>query len=764
VSGTWTWHLVGEQAIGDPILPRPLRILLVPDLSPRIDLLFPSPDTLLGPDGVMPIVVDAEDDIGLRSVLLRSWRSGLGEDRSERREALAPNPDGARRAAFRHLLDRGDQDLLPGDTVFYQFEAFDGHPTRGPAISDVFLLRIPTFTEIQNDRAERTDALAEAAQNLEEAVDALAEAAADAARRIDAEEGGEQSAFETTEEARAVLEEAEQAADDLTGLEEKLAALREDLAESALSDEALAGELEKLAERYRELLDAGLRQRIDELAAALQDLDPEAVRQVLEQLSNDSDRLREQLEQTLGMLEQAAIDQAMKSAQANVEDLARRQRELAESEAVEPQDWVDEQERMAAEAEKLAQALEDLERRLQDTGNDAAADSAGAAGERTTEASGSMQEAARQMAEAEAGDPQGRAERRSRDAAAEAAEAMEQASEALGSAQQNTAQQNREAATRTLGRARSEALSLAEEEGRLAEATRGQDSVDPEGWRARQAAVRQGLENMLGQLAEAGNEAAMLDRGTGVAAGEAADRMDRLLERLAQDGARRLPSRAEAEEIQASLNQLAAQLLASEQAARSGEQQSQGEQAGEQMASLAQEQQGVTQETSSLLMPGPKPSGEERMREVARQQQEIADRLNEVDDPDGELLGRPEEMAAEAAELARRLAEDGPTQETLERQRRLFRRMLDAGRSLEDEDLDENRRESETGTAGPREIPDIDPSLLRGRRFPLPSEDVLRGLPVFYRQLIFEYFDRLNRPVPTEGRRGGGGGGGGGGG
>ena len=39
----------------------------------------------------------------------------------------------------------------------------------------------------------------------------------------------------------------------------------------------------------------------------------------------------------------------------------------------------------------------------------------------------------------------------------------------------------------------------------------------------------------------------------------------------------------------------------------------------------------------------------------------------------------------------------------------------------------------------------LDPDLLRGRRFPLPSEAALRELPVFYRALIFDYFDRLNR-------------------
>jgi hypothetical protein len=146
-------------------------------------------------------------------------------------------------------------------------------------------------------------------------------------------------------------------------------------------------------------------------------------------------------------------------------------------------------------------------------------------------------------------------------------------------------------------------------------------------------------------------------------------------------------------------------------------------------------------------MPGPKPSGEERTEEVSAQQQEIADQLRDLEDPDGDLLGRPEEFAREAEELARQLADGGPTQETLERQRRLFQRMLDAGRSLEDEDLDPNRRESTAASAVTAEAPEIDIDALRGRRYPLPPEDLLRNLPLFYRPLVFDYFDRLNRPA-----------------
>ncbi|MXX77896.1 MAG: hypothetical protein F4Z33_02680 [Gemmatimonadales bacterium] len=239
-TGAWAWELRAESSLGAPILPDPIRVLVVPDLQPRIHLLYPAPDTTLGYERVMPVIVDMEDDIGLRRAFVRSWRSGLGSENAERREALSPEPAGAERAVFRHLLDRSAESFLPGDTLFYRFEAFDGNPARGPALSDVFLLRVPTFADIRNQRAEQTEALSEDAQALEERLEALAEAAADAARQTDAEgDDSEDVRFEATEEARSVLDEGQRAEEELAGIEEQIEALQDELEASPLSDPAL---------------------------------------------------------------------------------------------------------------------------------------------------------------------------------------------------------------------------------------------------------------------------------------------------------------------------------------------------------------------------------------------------------------------------------------------------------------------------------------------------------------------------------------------
>jgi hypothetical protein len=132
---------------------------------------------------------------------------------------------------------------------------------------------------------------------------------------------------------------------------------------------------------------------------------------------------------------------------------------------------------------------------------------------------------------------------------------------------------------------------------------------------------------------------------------------------------------------------------------------------------------------------------------MAREQAAIAERLRQMaEQPAGtEPLGRPEQMAAEAEEIARQLAAGNLDRETVARQERLFRRLLDAGRSLEKNDEDPRKRESESATDGERrDVDDLDPALLTGPRFPHPNQQTLSSYPPGYRALIFDYFDRLN--------------------
>lgn len=86
----------------------------------------------------------------------------------------------------------------------------------------------------------------------------------------------------------------------------------------------------------------------------------------------------------------------------------------------------------------------------------------------------------------------------------------------------------------------------------------------------------------------------------------------------------------------------------------------------------------------------------DQARELSRSQREVARQLAEVGDAD--QSGRAAELAREARQLAQALEQGAVDPAVLERQQRLFRRMLDAGKTLQNDKQDESaKRESKPG-------------------------------------------------------------------
>jgi hypothetical protein len=165
----------------------------------------------------------------------------------------------------------------------------------------------------------------------------------------------------------------------------------------------------------------------------------------------------------------------------------------------------------------------------------------------------------------------------------------------------------------------------------------------------------------------------------------------------------------------------------------------------EQMQQLANQQGGLNSMSQGLLQNFASMSEEQKAREaaaIARQQRELARRMEELAD----ATGRNELLASEARRIAASLDAGMIDQATLQRQQQLFRRMLDAGRTLEQGETDSTgRRESKAATGNLRHTPTQNsvngaPAL----RFKEPGWDELRGLTADERRAVLEYFKRIN--------------------
>jgi hypothetical protein len=139
----------------------------------------------------------------------------------------------------------------------------------------------------------------------------------------------------------------------------------------------------------------------------------------------------------------------------------------------------------------------------------------------------------------------------------------------------------------------------------------------------------------------------------------------------------------------------------------------------------------------------------EQLQEISREQQSIADELETLDEgqqAEEETLGDLDALASEAQLLAEQLAQGRLTPDMMRRQERLFHRLLDAGRSLENEEDISDERESETpGVFERGDVLPLGPGALGVLRYRLPDAEGLQRLPPAVRQLVIQYFEGLNR-------------------
>jgi hypothetical protein len=131
-------------------------------------------------------------------------------------------------------------------------------------------------------------------------------------------------------------------------------------------------------------------------------------------------------------------------------------------------------------------------------------------------------------------------------------------------------------------------------------------------------------------------------------------------------------------------------------------------------------------------------------RALANQQRQIANKLDELSD--AAAGDKAAKMAQEARQLADALEGSRIDASTLARQQQLFKKMLDAGRSLEKDDREESEKREAKAAVDPKQFtPQAAPGKAKdATRFREPTWDELRGLTAEERRIILEYFKKLN--------------------
>jgi hypothetical protein len=749
-SGTsrYEWFALGATSpIAD--VPLPIEIDVIPDSAPRVELVSPPTDTIVATVSSIPLQVTAADDHGIAAVEIQYEKRELDTRKSEKGVALRVAAGQGPVWSGAPSVDLDARKLGPGDVLTLQVHAIDNSPWANRGISRALVIRVPTMEERRQLARSAADSAAFEARSAAAAQKSLEQRTDNASRERGARnqesagargsEGARQReqqqkdmSYEAAEKARALAQEQRDMAERVDKLRDAAKSLEEQLKQANALDSSLQRQLRDAQDLLRDALTPQMLEQMQKLENAAKDLSGEQARDAMRDLAEMQKRLREQLEKSAEMLKRAALEGAMETLKDEAQEIADQQKSMADSSGKMQGDARKAQsDRLADRSDRLGKDVEKLQDRLKKEQADAAA-------QKAQSAERNAQQSEQQM--------------RSQDAQG-AAEKMQQAAQDLAEAREQQVGEWKKELTEALDRSIQELLQMSREEAQMEEKARqaGRDQQKNEQLRGQQSSVQQGVEQTADKLQKEGQKSSLLSGRSQRAMNEARQKVQQATQQMSepragQQSANQLGDAAEA------LNKAAASLARDREKANSSNSATGFSEMLQQMQEMANKQGSINAQAQGLLpMPGQgqmSPESQATARALARQQRGIANQLDELGDAaGGERAG---ELAKEARALAEALEQTRVDAQTQARQQQLFRRLLDAGRSLEKEEREDNdKREAKAATGDQRFDPGTEAA--RGRnaqKYREPAWSDLRGLTADERRAILEYFKRINADKP----------------
>jgi hypothetical protein len=757
--GTYWIELQTAEGLihADPIR---YQLNLLPDEAPTITLLRPEATYTLDDALQAPLLVRVHDDFGFTGLRLY-WRLAQSNfkpttpDFTYRTLPLTTPRPLDQEIDYLWELRTDSLDLVPGDVLEYYLEVWDNDRVSGPKANrtPIQQLRLPSLAEryetldaAQDNVAEGLESLREQAEQLRNTFQELQETL----RRTQRAGWNEQQQAEQLRQRQEALEEQ---VDALAQQLEHLA--REMQTHQLVSDETLQRyqELQRVVEEIRS---PELRQALEQLQEALRALDLPRMLENLEQVSFNEAQFRERIERALELFKRLRTQQQLEEAARRAEALARTEERLAEQTqqlqrqatlqaTPNPEALARQQEAASQEAQQLEQLLEETRRQMEGLrGTPRQAMDSLQQGLRRLSLPERMQQNAQQLRQGNFSGAQ-QEQQQLQQQLDELATRLNQLRQQMegGQLQLNVA---------GLRRALRHVLLLSEAQEALRNELGNLRTDRPSNvLTRRQEELIQGTRTVTDSLRQLARRIPQMERAVQQTASEALRAMDASVSGMTEGTTRLASSHQTAAMMH--LNELArmlADLL--EQLMQQGGGGMSLQQMIQQLQQMAEQQQQLNDQIQQLLndIQGTRLVTDqlERMRQLARQQEAIRRQLHQLArdrEARRRLLGDLDALARQMEETVQELQQGQLDRQTIERQRQILTRLLEAQHSIREQD-EEPRRQSRPGEDMVRESPpELRPQQELDRLRRALIEALESGYAPDYEALIRRYFELLER-------------------
>jgi len=696
------------------------RITAFPDRYPTLYVYSASDEFLVDLDPTLPLELEVADDYGFTKMALyyRFTESGGTSEVSEEFKAFPLSLD--QNTLLQQLsfsVDLTQLGLSEGDELEYYLKVWDNDGVLGPkaSTSGTFKVVYPTLDARYDEVSAEQEKVEEELDQLKKTSEELKEAYERMQRKLLEQR---QLSFDDKKEVQRMVEEHKRLLEEIQTAQEQFEETKDKLQENQMVSEETLDKYEELNQFMEELNNPEIEKLLEELQERMEDMSPEEMKEKMDQLQMNDEDLQESLERTLELLKQLEVQQKLDEVRNKLNNLEAKQRVLEEK--TQQADSPEELDQIGAQQESLNEQMESVQEDLeelsemksgtttpdeekmediQEQGKQAQEDMQDAK-EQSEQASDQRQEGGRKNKK-ESQQSQQNASESQQDAADKMQQMSQQLSEMQSSMQSQQDQENLESLRELL----ENLLTLSFDQEDLRDEVRSLKYGDPS-LKERSQSQKKLQDDM--QLVEDSLQA--LAKRMFMIQGFVLEESENITENMSRSQIffrnKQIPKVTyHQQESMTSLNNLAnmlSDIMSQLQQQMKNAQPGQGmcEKPGENpsMKGISDKQQQLNQQMQQMMNQGQ--MGQEQLQKMAAQQEAIRQQLEEaqkqMQGEGGQTLGDLDKIQKDMEQTETDLRNKQLTAEMMRRQQQILSRLLQAQRSVREQDMDD-KRESQTG-------------------------------------------------------------------
>lgn len=728
------------------------------DNPPYIEIIRPGQDIESTLDATIALSIETRDDYGFSEIslyfkYLRSVASA--SDTSWQSIPLLTQQTRSKQLELTHLWDFNKMPLAFNDGLIYYALARDNNRINGPGVSKTgtYYIRFPSLEEIFDTFNEGEAEQIEKVEDIVKQSDELKKTLEEISRQL---RRSEEIDWAQKQQIESSLEKQKQLQEQIKEIQQNLQELIDRLdAANLISDEILEKYMQ-LQELFNEIASPELMEALNRLQQSLEKADPQELRQALQDFKLNQEAFQERIERTMELLKQIQLEQRMDQLVQKANSLLEQQQKITEQleskENPGQQQFESLQNQQNMQDNKLSNLEKDLEQFLNEPRLSRF--------QETLESLNAASDALKNpQLEQDIQSLKDNLKTGQQNPAAQKSQSLQkrfsQISQMLSSAQNQMLQQHKKDMAGQMTYAMQRLLELSHVQESIQGRTQGTSALSEQfnDLIIAQNRAAQNLQRVISDLIQLSKETFFIQPNLSQSLGKSQSGMTKSLNELTE----RNPVQAMNNQKQA-LGGLNESILIMRQSLSQMQQSQSGtglDQFMEQLQQMAGAQGQLNQETLNLFQ-GQGNSGEltlqqqSEARRLAAQQAALREAMQEMSEQMGsrqDVLGRIGELAGKMEEVVEDLLKQNVNRQTIDRQREILSRMLDAQKSVREREHSKQRKAERA-----REYQVIDPGALKNltdaekeKLLEALRRSVNEGYQSDYQKLIEAYFNQLLR-------------------